>query len=534
MYGDASEWLNLIVRWIHIIAGIMWIGSSIFFHWLDRTLAPPEGGPKKGVEGELWMVHSGGFYQVEKKLVAPEALPKTLHWFKWEAGFTWLSGMLLLLIVYHLGGSMLLVDPSAADTAVRAHAIGLLTPVVAWFVYDAIWRSPLAKNPDAASILSAALCVAIAYGLSQVLSGRAAYLHLGAVIGTIMVANVWVIIIPAQRALVDAVKAGRAPDPDRARAAKQRSTHNHYLTYPIIFIMISHHFPSTYGSSWNWAVLVAISLFGWGVKRWMNAVHLTPQVLLAVLGVIGAAAVVARLVPEETVEPAVVEKPVVAPSLKAIDPVTTSRIAGRVIFEGAPPPPKPIALPGECGKDRPTEIPSVLADGGGLGETIVYIREGLDGWRIPAATDEPLLIDQKSCLFAPRVVAVRAGQPIRYLNSDPTLHNIRSLAKVNKNVNFVLPLAGMEQVRTFKEPELAVTLRCDVHPWMKASVAVFDHPYFAMTETQGTFHIDRVPPGEYLLEAWHESLGKQTAKVSVTASSTVTADFRFRAQEVSP
>jgi len=265
-----TEWLNLILRWTHVITGIAWIGSSFFFMWLDSHLTVPEK-TKAGVEGELWMVHSGGFYQVEKMQLAPSQIPPVLHWFIWEATFTWITGILLLAVVYYLGADAFLIDPRVADLSpLAAIAIGLGTLAVAWVVYDLLWQSPLAANTALAATLSFLLLVGVAYGLTHLFSGRGAFIHVGAMLGTLMAVNVWVRIIPAQRQLVRATKAGTAPDPALAANAKRRSVHNNYMTLPVVFIMVSNHFPSTYGNPYNWAVLAALFLVGATVRHHFN------------------------------------------------------------------------------------------------------------------------------------------------------------------------------------------------------------------------------------------------------------------------
>lgn len=265
-----TEWLNLILRWTHVITGIAWIGSSFFFMWLDSHLTAPET-PKAGVEGELWMVHSGGFYQVEKMQLAPSQIPPMLHWFIWEATFTWITGILLLGVVYYLGAGAFLIDPSVADLSpLTAIAIGLGTLAVAWVVYDLLWQSRLAANTALAATLSFLLLLGIAYGLTHVFSGRGAFIHVGAMLGTLMAVNVWVRIIPAQRELVRATKAGTALDPALAANAKRRSVHNNYMTLPVIFIMVSNHFPSIYGNPYNWAMLGALFLVGATVRHHFN------------------------------------------------------------------------------------------------------------------------------------------------------------------------------------------------------------------------------------------------------------------------
>jgi uncharacterized membrane protein len=268
MQAEILDWLNLLVRWAHVIVGIAWIGSSFYFVWLDGNL---EKSATPGIEGEIWMVHSGGFYRTEKIMVAPKELPRHLHWFRWEAALTWITGMTLLVVVYYLGSTAFLIDPAIADldrdTVTSIMLVGL---VVVWLAYDFFWITPFAKRGGLApGLISFFAGIAMAYGLTQLLPGRAAFIHIGAMFGTIMVANVWVRIIPAQRALVASSKTGAKPDPALALRAKQRSMHNSYLTLPVVFIMISNHYPFIYGHPWNWALLLGISLIGAGMRYWM-------------------------------------------------------------------------------------------------------------------------------------------------------------------------------------------------------------------------------------------------------------------------
>ena len=271
------DWLNLLVRWLHLITGIAWIGASFYFVWLDNTIRPPKPGSDlalRGVSGELWAVHGGGFYNPQKYLVAPQELPPELHWFKWEAYSTWLSGFSMLFIVYYFNASAMMIDKSVADLASwQAIAIGLGTLVVGWVVYDGLCRSPLGKRDGWLAIALYGLIVAAAYGLSTVLSGRAAYIHVGAMIGTIMVANVLMVIIPGQRKMVDAMQAGKSPDPIYGIRAKQRSVHNNYFTLPVLFIMISNHYAMTYNHAYNWLVLAAMMAAGVLIRHFFNLKH---------------------------------------------------------------------------------------------------------------------------------------------------------------------------------------------------------------------------------------------------------------------
>ena len=263
MEASVNEWLNLLVRWTHVFAGILWIGQTFLFSWLDRRL---EEVTRTNPSAQVWMVHSGGFYLVGRQKM-PELLPQKLHWFKWEAASTWLSGLMLLILVYYAGG--LMVDDAVSQIGTGpAIALGLALLPLAWLAYDSLWRSPLSRYPVAAASVSFLLLLALAFGLTHLFSGRAAYIHVGAVMGTLMAANVWLRILPAQRRMVAAISQKIAPDGALAARSKARSKHNTYLVVPLVFIMISNHFPSaTYGNEYNWAILGFLVLVGWGAAK---------------------------------------------------------------------------------------------------------------------------------------------------------------------------------------------------------------------------------------------------------------------------
>jgi uncharacterized membrane protein len=271
------DWLNLIVRWLHVITGIAWIGASFYFVWLDNTIRPPAAGSDlagKGVSGELWAVHGGGFYNPQKYLNAPPELPKELHWFKWEAYSTWLSGFALLTIVYYFNAQAMMVDKAVADlSSWQAIGIGIGSLLVGWTVYDLLCRSKLGKHDLAFGVVIFAFLTASAYVLNTFLSGRAAYIHVGAMIGTMMVANVLMLIIPGQRKMVAAMMKGEQPDPVHGIKAKQRSVHNNYFTLPVLFIMISNHYAMTYRHEHAWAVLAAIMAAGVLIRHFFNLRH---------------------------------------------------------------------------------------------------------------------------------------------------------------------------------------------------------------------------------------------------------------------
>ncbi len=266
-----SEWLNLITRWIHVFAGIMWVGTTYYFTWLDARLTEEEKAvANTGSAAQIWMVHSGGFYVVEKRKI-PDELSRKLHWFRWEAGTTWLSGMALLIIVFYLGGGAL-VDPDVSEISVNAAiALGVGVLVVGWIVYDLLMLSPLRKNEKLFATLAYLIIVAVTYGLTRVMSGRAAYIHVGAMFGTIMAANVWMRILPAQKKMIAAIKEGRNPDDALSGQAKLRSKQNTFMAVPVVFIMLSSHFPGvTYGERNNWLILSILILVGWIAAKFIR------------------------------------------------------------------------------------------------------------------------------------------------------------------------------------------------------------------------------------------------------------------------
>ena len=268
-----QDWLSLLLRWLHIITAIAWIGGSFFFIWLDLSLRRKEG-MDKGVQGDTWMVHGGGFYHAEKWLVAPANLPKELHWFKYESYFTWLSGFALMAVIYYWGAETYLIDRSVMDMSVSvAISISVLGLYGGWAVYDLLCRSALGKNTGTLAISVFVFLVVASWGYGEVFSARAAFLHVGALIATIMTANVFFIIIPNQKKVVAALTAGETPNPNLGIQAKQRSTHNNYLTLPVLFMMMSNHYPFTYSNEPNWLVAALVIILGGVIRDYFNASH---------------------------------------------------------------------------------------------------------------------------------------------------------------------------------------------------------------------------------------------------------------------
>ena len=298
------DWLTLLARWAHVVVGIAWIGASFYFIWLDNHL---EKASDSQFAGELYAIHGGGFYRAQKYQLAPAELPKTLHWFKWEAYWTWLTGFALLVLVYYANPEVFLIDPEVmALSKSGAVGIGLASLVAGLAVYEGLCRSPL-KTSEAGLALAILVFLAIvAWALTQVFSGRGAFIHLGAILGTIMAANVAHIIIPGQRELVRAKQDGRVPDPKYAIAGKQRSVHNTYFTLPVVFTMISNHHATTFGHSWNWLVLIAMALAGALVRLWFVGRHKGPApawTLVAGLLLVGVVIVALVPRPQANLEP---------------------------------------------------------------------------------------------------------------------------------------------------------------------------------------------------------------------------------------
>ncbi|WP_300070994.1 urate hydroxylase PuuD [uncultured Ruegeria sp.] len=265
------DWMAFAVRWLHVITAIAWIGSSFYFIALDLGLNRDIPGP---ADGEEWQVHGGGFYHIQKYLVAPERMPEHLTWFKWESYATWLSGAALLMIVYWVGGELYLIDAQKADLALwQGILISAVSLTVGWLVYDFLCKSGLGERPTLLMVLLFVLLVAMGWGYNQIFTGRAMMLHLGAFTATIMTANVFFIIMPNQRIVVDDLKNGRTPDPKYGKIAKLRSTHNNYLTLPVVFLMLSNHYPLAFATQYNWIIAALVFLMGVTIRHYFNTRH---------------------------------------------------------------------------------------------------------------------------------------------------------------------------------------------------------------------------------------------------------------------
>ncbi len=343
------EWLNLLGRWVHLITGIAWIGASFYFVWLDAHLHAPRDraeGERLDLAGEVWSVHGGGFYRAQKFRVAPPELPEPLHWFKWEAYSTWLSGMFMLVLVYWLGAGVYLIDPAVADLSPGvAVAIAAAFLVGGWLVYDALCRSRLGANEPVLAAVLLAGCSVAAWALCQLFSGRGAFIHFGAMLGTIMAANVFFVIIPGQKDLVRAKAEGRAPDPIHGVRGKQRSVHNTYFTLPVLFTMISNHYASLTQHRHAWLALVGMAVAGATIRLWFVMRHRgQSRPALVAVGLAAVAGTFALAMPRADASRAASG----TPDLAAVRQVVEARCAGchaeRPTYPGFASPPKNVVL----------------------------------------------------------------------------------------------------------------------------------------------------------------------------------------------
>ncbi|MFI8743926.1 urate hydroxylase PuuD [Pseudomonas sp. NPDC077186] len=337
MEAHFTEWLNLGIRWIHMITGIAWIGASFYFVWLENNLN--RSNPREGLSGDLWAIHGGGIYHLEKYKLAPPKMPENLHWFKWEAYATWLSGIALMLVVYYLNPSLYLIKPGVELAPAMGIVIGFGSMIAGYVAYHFLCDSPLGKRPALLGAVLFVLIIAAAYGFSQIFSGRAAYIHVGAIIGTIMVGNVFFTIMPAQRALVKAIEDNTTPDPTLPAKGLLRSRHNNYFTLPVLFIMISNHFPSTYGSQYNWLILAGIAILAVLVRHYFNTRHDSSKYVwtlpAAALGMICLAYVTAPVRQAPTAAPVAVVEQAASETLAKVEEVSEAAPAAPAASESA-------------------------------------------------------------------------------------------------------------------------------------------------------------------------------------------------------
>jgi len=550
MNQDIFDWILLLVRWLHITVAVTWIGTSIFFMWLDRSFEKNPESKKPGHVGEVWMVHGGGFYHVEKLLMGPTKVPERLHWFKWESYWTWMSGFTLTALVFYTGDGIFLLDSMVSDiTYWQAVGIGLFSIFGSWFFYDWLWESFLVKGHALLGhVLTLLWFVGMTYFLCHTLSGRAAYLHIGAMMGTWMTANVFMRIIPRQLKMVEASRKGEPVNQEWGINAKNRSTHNTYLTLPVIFVMLSNHFPNTYGHEMNWLILLLVCAGGAAIREYFVVRLSNPKRSLSA-AVIGIALICGVIVfsssttstTETASSPAPVETPKKVTShshekkieKKIINnPLSdkTFDVSGIVTFEGQPPKGKKLNLPSGCAKVGGGDVFSneVIVHDGRIQNVLIRITEGLEGRTFTDVPEEEIILDQKGCIYTPRVAAARVGQKVTFVNSDPIFHNVRSVTKENQKFNMAMPRKDQRETKVFNKPEIFLQAKCSVHPWMGAFVAVMDHPFYSITNNKGEFKLTSLPVGTYKVEAWHEVFGTQVQSLVVTEGKVPELKFNFK------
>jgi plastocyanin len=415
--------------------------------------------------------------------------------------------------------------------------VGIL--IGSWFVYDLLWRSPLTKNVLVGAAITYAIILGVLWFFAHKVSGRAAFLLTGGMMGTWMATNVWVHIIPAQQGLVKAVTTGTKPSEHLAKHAKTRSRHNNYMTYPVVLIMLSNHFPGVYGHTSNWMILAGLILVGATIRHIQNVFkEISPGVLIALLVLlltVAHSALTSEASSTATSNPTVPLSPSEPQSKggpeKVANEAVVGVVKGAVHLEGTPPPNKQLNV-GTCTSEvkGPVFSDAVLASGGKLQNAFVWVKTGLDSYKGPAPPNEPVVMDQRGCMYKPHVIGARVGQKVIFLNSDPVLHNVRSVAEANAPFNEMMPTKDMRLEKTFEKTEVPVRAKCDVHPWMSAFVGVVPHPFFAVSSPTGEFTLVNVPEGEYEIEAWHEVFGRKTEKLKVKARQTVDVVLTFRVE----
>ena len=539
MNQDIFDWILLLARWLHITVAVTWIGTSIFFMWLDRSfLANPES-KREGHVGEVWMVHGGGFYHVEKLLMGPTKVPERLHWFKWESYWTWMSGMALVALIFYSGDGTFLLDSMVSNiTYWEGVGISLFAIFGSWFFYDFVWeRNFIKTTPWMGHLMTLLWFGGMTYFLCHTLSGRAAYIHVGGMLGTWMTANVFMRIIPRQLKMVEASRKGEPVNQEWGKNAKNRSTHNTYFTLPVIFIMLSNHFPNTYGHDYNWLILLLISAGGALIREYFVVRISKPRRSLSA-AVVGIALISFVIVFSQERNTAVADTPEVPvpeaqqevkPKTSVVKSGKTFDVKGVVRFQGVVPQGKKLNLPAGCSQNGGEVFSNeVIVNDGKLQNVLVRVVKGHEGLSFSEVPKEEVVLDQKGCIYIPRVAGARVGQKVTFINSDAIFHNVRSVTKVNKKFNVAMPKKDQRETRVFTQPELFLQAKCSVHPWMGAYVAIMDHPFFNVSNERGEFVLPSLPEGQYTIEAWHEVFGTLTQELTVTGQGAKALSFEYK------
>ncbi len=551
MNQELFDWLLMLVRWLHITVGVTWIGTSIFFMWLDRSFEVDPDSAKPGHIGKLWMVHGGGFYHVEKLQMGPTKVPDHLHWFKWESYWTWISGMILLGMIFYTGEGTFLLDDSVSGIGFySAIMLSLFSIFGSWFFYDFLWELKITRQKAfIGHILTITWLIVITYILCKTISGRAAYIHIGAMLGTWMAANVFMRIIPRQVKMVEASKRGEEVNQEWGKNAKNRSTHNTYFTLPVIFIMLSNHFPQTYGHEYNWLILFILCGAGAAIREYFvkRLTHPARSMSFALLGLIllfiaygfslsEVSSQTERYRSDHSHEMQTTKKAKSeAPTEKSVKHQSkqqseqTLTLSGEIKFEGEKYQGKKLKLPKGCNNPS-TDLYSdeVIVSQGKLKNVLVKITAGHENLDFGKTPDYAVELDQVGCIYTPRIIGVRIGQPVEFINSDTIFHNVKSVTKNNRSFNLAMPRHNQRERRVFDKEEIVLQTKCSVHPWMSANIAVVSHPFFAISDELGKFQISNLAEGIYTVETWHEVFGKLKAQVELKANQVNKIDFSYK------
>jgi uncharacterized membrane protein/plastocyanin len=538
MGQEIFDWILLLIRWVHITVAVTWIGTSIFFMWLDRSFEANPDSTRPGHVGELWMVHGGGFYHVEKLLMGPTKVPERLHWFKWESYWTWMSGFVLMALIYYTGDGTMLIDSMIRDLSYpQALGLSLFSIFGSWFFYDFVWeRNFIRQSSWLGHTLTLGWFVGMSYILCHSLSGRAAYIHIGGMLGTWMTANVFMRIIPRQIKMVEASKNGLEVNQEWGKNAKNRSTHNTYFTLPVIFIMLSNHFPQTYGHESNWLILLIISAAGAAIREYF-VTRLKNPPRASVYAIIGiallAAVIIFSFTPSKETTSEIPREESNASTTLPKDQKGQLSLHGVAILQGEYHLRKKLNLPGACAKAHSGDVYSneVMVKDSKLQNVLIQIIKGHEALQTGEIPQQEVILDQRGCIYTPRVTAARVGQRVTFVNSDSIFHNVRSVTKVNEKFNVAMPHKNQRITKIFNTPELFLQAKCSVHPWMGAYVAVMDHPYYAVTDEKGEFQIKGLPPGTYEVQAWHEVFGTLHQQITISAETPSSLKFIFNTKE---
>jgi plastocyanin len=411
-----------------------------------------------------------------------------------------------------------------------------------WFFYDITWENKIIrKNPILGHVLTLGWFFIMSYVLTHSLSGRAAYIHVGAMLGTWMTANVFMRIIPRQIKMVEASHRGEPVNQEWAKNAKNRSTHNTYFTLPVIFIMLSNHFPTTYGHEFNWPILIFLCGAGAAIREYFVVRLKNPKRSLF-FGILGVSILITVItfsqinfshdkeVSSQKSNATVIEDLSSSPENENKLIKGNLTLSGQILFYGEVPQGKKLNLPAACAQQHKGEVFSneFIVKQSKVKNVLIRITKGHELLFKPGAPQNEVFLDQKGCIYTPRVVGVRVGQKVTFINSDPLFHNVRSVTNQNERFNVAMPRKDQRETKIFNKPEIFLQAKCSVHPWMGAYIAIIEHPFFDVTDDEGRFEISNLAPGRYEIEIWHEKFGLQKHEIQIKSGENLIKNFELR------